>query len=203
VGRPGSSRLTLWIPLLLLLGIVATGPFFWMPRLAAALIRDDGPAKADIAVVLAGDPHGQRILAAASLVREGYVPSVLVSGPVYFDQHESDAAIEFAVHRGSPAEWFIGLPNTALSTRDEARVVLDELKRRNVRSFLRVTSDYHTRRAGRIYAAAIRQMGGSPEMRVVAAPDAYFRRNGWWQSREGAKFFVLEWIKSFATAIGI
>src|SRR5262249_30887701 len=140
---------------------------------------------------------------AADLVREGYVPSVLVSGPVYFDQHESDAAIEFAIHRGNPAEWFIGLPNNAFSTREEARVVLDELKRREVRSFVLVTSDYHTRRAGRIYSAAIRQMGGGPNMRVVAASDRDFRRDGWWKSRQGMKFFVMEWIKTVASAMGI
>jgi uncharacterized SAM-binding protein YcdF (DUF218 family) len=203
VGRPGSSRLKFWLPLLLILVILASGPFFWMPRLAAALIRDDGPAKADMAVVLAGDPRGQRILEAAELVRKGYVPSVLVSGPAYYDEHESDAAIRFAVHHGNPAEWFIGLPNDALSTREEARIVLDELKRRNVRSFVLVTSDYHTRRAGRIYSATMKEMGGGPEMRVVAATDRYFRRDGWWKSREGLKYFVMEWIKTAATAVGI
>ena len=72
-------------------------------------MRDDGPAKADIAVVLAGDYYGHRIDkggragAARAMCR-----SVLVSGPHgFYGMHECDLAIAFAVRQGYPAEWFI------------------------------------------------------------------------------------------------
>jgi uncharacterized SAM-binding protein YcdF (DUF218 family) len=199
----GRSLRKFWILLLVLLVLAVTGPFFWMPRLAALLVRDEGPATADIAVVLAGDPYGQRLLFAADLARQGHVKQILVSGPRYFDIHECDVAIQFAIRKGHPAGWFIALPNDALSTREEARVVVDELKRRGAASFLLVTSDYHTGRAGRIFRSTIRKMGGGPEVRVVAAPDRWFRPDGWWKSREGLKIVFLEWSKTFATAIGI
>ena len=174
----------------------------WLTALGDALIRADGPAKADIAVVLAGDQFGNRILTGGDLVRQGYVPAALVSGPPYYGTAESDLAIAFAVRHGDPAQWFIGFPVEALSTRDEARVIVDELVRRNVHRFLLVTSDYHTARAGRIYRDAIRQRGAALEMRVVAAPDRHFRSDSWWKSREGQKVAVMEWTKTLATAVG-
>jgi len=200
VGRP---RWKLRLFLILFVLLVVTGPFLWMPRLGAALIRDEGPAKADAAVVLAGDPYGQRITRAAELVRQGYTGKVIVSGPSYYGIHECDAAIQYAVREGYPVEWFIALPNDALSTREEAQVVLDELQRRGMRSFLLVTSDYHTARAGRIYRSTMKKRGGGPDMRLVAAPDKWFRPDGWWKSREGLKIAFMEWSKTLATAVGV
>ena len=83
------------------------------------LVRDEGPAHAEIAVVLAGDYYGNRILRAAELVKQGYVPNVLVSGPhMLYGFHECDLAIPFAVKRGYPESWFIRAPNETRSTRD-------------------------------------------------------------------------------------
>ena len=75
-------------------------------------MRDEGPAHADIAVVLAGDYYGNRILRAAELVKQGYVPNVLVSGPAYdLRLYECDLEIPFAVKHGYPESWFIRAPN--------------------------------------------------------------------------------------------
>ena len=168
-----------------------------------ALIHNDNPAKADIAVVLAGDSYGHRILKAGELVRAGYVPAALVSGPASaYGLHECDLAIPFAVRQGYPAESFIAVPNRSLSTKDEAAVFLEELRRRNVKSFILVTSDYHTARARRIFLAAEHAAGGGPEFRTVAAPDEYFHANSWWQSREGQKVAFFEWSKTVATVFG-
>ena len=38
------------------------------------LVRDAAPVHADIAVVLGGDAYGHRILRAADLVKQGFVP---------------------------------------------------------------------------------------------------------------------------------
>ena len=177
---------------------------WWLPLFGQALVHNDGPAKADIAVVLAGDSYGHRILKAAELVREGYVPAVLVSGPAgAYGLNESDLEIPFAVRNGCPAEWFINFPNKSLSTRDEAADVLQELRRRNVKSFLLVTSDYHSARARRIYLAAERASGGGPEFRTVSSPDEFFQANSWWQNRQGQKIAFIEWSKTVATVFGL
>jgi uncharacterized SAM-binding protein YcdF (DUF218 family) len=189
---------------LLLAAAALLGRSLWLPLLGYALVHDDGPAKADIAVVLAGDSWGHRIEKAAELIREGYVPAALISGPPgFYGLHESDYAIAYAVRLGFPAPWFIPLPHSALSTRDEASVVLVELRRRNVRSFLLITSDFHTARARRIFLAAERQMAGGPAMRTVAAPDEHFRPDSWWRNRESQKTAFFEWTKTFANALGM
>jgi uncharacterized SAM-binding protein YcdF (DUF218 family) len=151
-------------------------------------------------VVLAGDFSGNRILTAADLVRRGFAPQVLVSGPSgAYGMHESDLAIPFAVHHGYPQSYFVALPNDDRSTRDEAADVVAALKQRHARRVDIVTSNYHTRRAGNIYRA---QAPGL-EIHMVAAPDVYFTPDGWWHNREGRKTFLLEWMKTVATWFGM
>ena len=59
-------------------------------------------------MVLAGDFYGHRIVKAGELVRAGYVPAGLVSGPAgIYGMHECDLAIAFIVRQGYPADWFI------------------------------------------------------------------------------------------------
>ena len=176
---------------------------WWLRGLGYALIHDDGPARADIAVVLAGDSYGHRIVRAGELVRAGYVPLALVSGPAgAYGLHECDYAIPFAVREGFPAEWFVGFPNQALSTREEAQAILPELRRRQVKSFLLVTNDYHTARARRTWLAVERAAGGGPPFRTVAGPDEFFRPDSWWHNRQAQKTVFFEWSKTVATVFG-
>lgn len=176
----------------------------WLPVFGYALIHDDGPAKADIAVVPAGDGYGHRILKAAELVKQGYVPAVLVSGPAgQYGLYESDLAIPFAVRHGYPAGWFIPFPNSTLSTREEATAILAELRRRHVHSFLLVTSTYHTARAGRTYRSLAGESGGGLTFRTVAAPDEFFVPDSWWRVRESRKTVFNEWSKTIGAAFGL
>jgi len=185
----------------LVLALAAVAHAWWLTALGRLLVHDDGPARADIAVVLAGDYYGNRVVRAAELVKQGYVPQVLVSGPnMFYGLCECDPEIAFAVKRGYPESWFIRAPNEAHSTHQEAAAIVADLRRRGVHRFLLVTSDFHTARAGRIFARAA---APDLQMRVVAAPDRYFRADGWWRNREGQKTFLMEWMKTVATAVGI
>jgi len=190
--------------LLALAGVAFLARDALLGALGTILVHDDGAGKADIAVVLAGDYWGHRLFKAAELVRQGYVPLVLVSGPPgFYGVNEADAAIQFAVGKGYPAEWFIPLRHTALSTREEAVVVLDALKQRNIHSFLLVTSNYHTARARRIYLSAEHERGGGPDLRVVASGDRFFSAGNWWHNREGRKTVFMEWTKTLTSVFGI
>jgi uncharacterized SAM-binding protein YcdF (DUF218 family) len=200
VARHPSRFLKVFVCIIVVVGLLAATHSLWLAMLGRALVRDDGPARADIAVVLAGDYTGGRILKAAELVKEGYVPDVLVSGPqVLYGLYECDVEISFAVRHGYPESWFIRAPNHALSTRDEAASVLPDLRRRGVHRFLLVTSDYHSARAGRIF----RKMGRDFDIRLVTAPDEYFHADDWWRNREGQKTFFFEWSKTVANAVGM
>jgi uncharacterized SAM-binding protein YcdF (DUF218 family) len=189
---------------LLLGAVVYLARDVWLAALGRALVHDDGAGKAEIAVVLAGDAWGNRLTKGAELVRQGYVPRVLVSGPpAFYGINEADAAIHFAVLKGYPAEWFIPLYHTGLSTAAEAVAVLDALKQRHIHSALLVTSDYHSARARRIFLTAERRRGGGPELRVVTSGDRFFSAAGWWHNREGRKTAFLEWTKTLTSVFGI
>jgi uncharacterized SAM-binding protein YcdF (DUF218 family) len=151
-------------------------------------------------VVLAGDYSGNRILTAADLVRRGFAPKALVSGPSgAYGLHETDLAIPFAVRHGYPASYFVSLPNDDRSTKDEADDVIAALNKLHAHRIDIVTSDYHTHRAGNIYRA---QAPGL-EIHMLAAPDVYFTPDGWWKNREGRKTFLLEWMKTVANWLGM
>ena len=189
--------------IVILVVIAVLGRSLWLPWVGYALVRDDGPAKADIAVVLAGDFFGHRVEKAAQLAKQGYVPAVLLSGPPgVYGRNEADLEVEFITGEGYPAQWFIPFPDLAHSTREEAAFILQELRRRNVHSFLLVTSDFHSARAARIFLAAERAMGYQPQIRVVTAADEYFRADSWWREREAQKIVFFEWSKTIATALG-
>jgi uncharacterized SAM-binding protein YcdF (DUF218 family) len=174
----------------------------WLPAIAAPLIHDEGPAHADMIVVLGGDFTGGRIMRAAELIRQGYAPVALVSGPDgYYGGYESDLEIAYAVKRGARHEWFIPFHSSARSTRDEAQNIVPALRSRGVKSILLVTSDFHTGRAGRVFRKAAQGTGIS--VRTTAASDRFFRASSWWRSREAEKTVLLEWLKIITSAFGI
>ena len=166
-----------------------------LTALGSYLDQSGPPQKADAVFVLAGDPSGHRILTAAELVRGGYAPRVVVSGPAgSYGYFECDLAIPFAVRAGYPESYFVRFPNHALSTREEADAATQELRSLGAHRVLLVTSLYHTRRAGKLFRAA------APDLMffVVAAPDDHFAKNGWWHDREARKTFLYEWLKTGA-----
>lgn len=167
-----------------------------MGAIGSYLVQAGEPQKADVVLVLAGDGRGNRILKGAELVREGYAPKVLVSGPGgNYGLHECDLEIPFAVKAGYPESYFIHFENEAHSTREEAQAIVPELRRMGVHRLLLVTSDYHTRRSNNVYREE------APEMNIitVAARDDAFSAHGWWKNREGRKTALYEWMKTVAT----
>jgi uncharacterized SAM-binding protein YcdF (DUF218 family) len=171
-----------------------------LAALGGYLVKAGPPQKADIVVVLAGDSSGNRIMKGAELVREGYAPKVLVSGPAgNYGFFECDLAIPFAVRHGYPESYFQHFEHEAKSTQTEAAALIPEIRRLGAHSVLLVTSDYHTRRAGGIFRHA------APDLTfyVVAAPDQYFTPDAWWHNREARKTFAFEWIKTVTEWFGM
>jgi uncharacterized SAM-binding protein YcdF (DUF218 family) len=171
-----------------------------MAALGGYLVRAEPPAHADMIVVLAGDFSGNRILTAGDLVRQGFAPKALVSGPSgAYGLHESDLAIQFAVRHGYPESCFIAFPNDSRSTKSEADDVLAVLAKYHVHSVDIVTSNYHTRRAGNIWRAK----ASSLTIHMIASPDTFFTPGNWWRDRDARKTFLLEWMKTVATWVGM
>ena len=159
------------------------------------LVKAGPPQKADIIVVLAGDGFGHRILKAAELVKAGYAPQALISGPNgSYGNFECDMAIPFAVRAGYPESYFLHFEHTARSTESEAQQATKKLRQMGVKRVMLVTSNFHTRRAGIMFRHAAPEI----EFFVVAAPDEFFKPDSWWHDREASKTFLYEWMKTLA-----
>lgn len=200
--RQARRRRGCLLPSFLLLILVTVAWFlrtyFWT-ALGSALVENDGAQKAPVIVVLGGDDNGTRILKAAELAQAGYAPFVLVSGPVSLLGHESDTTIEYARRAGFPDSLFQPLPNSTDSTRSEAKFLGNYLRAHGIHKILLVTSNFHTRRAAHL----MRHENPGLQVAVVPAPDPNFTSNGWWKSRNGKKIFLIEWIKTVATWVGM
>ena len=163
-------------------------------------MKSDAPAKADVALVLAGDYSGNRVIRAGELIRAGLVPYAFVSGPSgMYGTYECDFAIRFAAHAGYPETYFMHLEHNARSTVEEAAATIGALRKAGAHSVLLVTSDFHTRRAGSVFRHAAPDL----EFIVAAAPTLDFSADGWWHSREGRKVALYEWMKTVADWFGI
>ncbi len=171
-----------------------------LSAMGAFLVHADPPQKADVAVVLAGDGWGRRILAAAQLERDGYVPKVIVSGTDgAYGNYECDLAIPFAVRHGFPDSYFAHLEHHARSTLEEAQAVVPELRRQGYKRVMIVTSNYHTRRSKSVF------QNMAPDLTILmgAAPDEFFTVDGWWHKREAQKILFTEYEKLIAYWLGI
>jgi uncharacterized SAM-binding protein YcdF (DUF218 family) len=171
----------------------------WLRDLGRELVDTQPPQKSDMIVVLGGDWYGNRILKAAQLAKQGYAPKVLVSGGGYlYGNYEGDMAVPFAVQHGYDPHMFIKLLHPVSSTRAEAEAVIPELRRRGVKRYIIVTSDFHTARAGRLF----REMAPDLELRVVAT-NATSDWDRWWEDRESRKTFLMEWTKTLTSRLGM
>jgi uncharacterized SAM-binding protein YcdF (DUF218 family) len=186
-------RLLLLIVIPILLFVFAR--WLVLPGLGQFLVHAEEPVKAEVAVVLAGDQWGNRVIRGAELKRDGFVGKVLVSGgPGTYGFYESELAVRFAVKKGFPEDYFEALHEEVHSTQEEAHSIAAELKRRGIKTALIVTSDYHSMRARRIW----RHTAPWLDQRMIAAPDRFFRSGTWWYDRESGKNVFTEWAKILA-----
>jgi uncharacterized SAM-binding protein YcdF (DUF218 family) len=191
-----------------ILSVVGVLGLLWWQRAAllapigSLLNVGEAPRRVDAVVVLAGGwEGGGRILKAGELVRAGFAPYALMSGPnSYYEQPECNYAIPFATQRGFPLEYFQCAPNRSLNTEDEAEALIAELQRRKVRTFLVVSVETHLRRARTIYT---RLLPPGMEVHFIASDSPGFQLSQWWKVREGRKAIFFEWTKLITTQFGI
>lgn len=192
--------------LLAALAGVALAYAFRVPLLTAAgtyLIADETPKPADAIVVLAGSTP-DRILEAVDLYEKGLAPLIVLTrgsegpgirqlrqrGVHVLEPHEENASI--AGQLGVPAAAIDIVGGGAGGTVTEARVVVDYLRDKGIKSAIIVTSKMHTRRAGWIY----RGIAGDEISFTTCAShyDSYDPTN-WWHFRGQTRRVVIEYQK--------
>jgi len=171
-----------------------------LPPIGEYLIKTDPPEKAEVIVVLGGDVSGFRITQAAALARKGLAPKILVSGPDgFFGSYECDFAIPFAVKAGFPESLFERVPNSARSTKDEAALFIPMLRKMGVKHYILLSSDFHTRRAGKLF----REAGPDLKVTVIGVTHPDYQMSKWWTSRESQKIVWAEMTKTITGPFGI
>jgi uncharacterized SAM-binding protein YcdF (DUF218 family) len=161
-------------------------------RLAGGFwVVGDTPQPSDAIVILANDDYeGDRATRAAELFKAGWAPHIVASGQ-YLRPYASAAELEQhdLSERGVPASAITKLAHRGRDTREEAVEVSAALSSHGWKKILIVTSNYHTRRARYIYQ---RMLPAGCQVRVIAARDAEYDPDRWWQSRAGTKIFFRE-----------
>ncbi|HEX5481566.1 MAG TPA: YdcF family protein [Terriglobia bacterium] len=163
------------------------------------LVKTDPlPAHAPVAVVLNGSIQGvlARTAGGVRLLQAGKVDHLMLSVPAlsYWGENVPEVANRFfEKHFGNAiASRVVYCVSDAESTLAEAEALSQCLGREGWRQVVVVTSNYHTRRAGRIWRAAGKRAHPGFEVYMDGVFDGSYQPRGWWRRREYAKTWLLE-----------
>jgi uncharacterized SAM-binding protein YcdF (DUF218 family) len=180
---------------LLVLLVVGGGLYLGGPYLLTFagryLITQDALVKADIALVLSGQPY-LRVPEAARLYHEGLAPKILLVneprprgqedlfrvGLRYPDSLEISLQLLEALR--VPCDAILTIPERADDTQAEADVVTRFFSGRSDRTLIIVTSKAHTTRARKIFSTSL---GANVTLVMHPAPADPFDPGRWWQDR--------------------
>jgi uncharacterized SAM-binding protein YcdF (DUF218 family) len=154
-------------------------------------IVEDKLEHSDAIIVLSDDNfYADRATRAAQVYRQGLAPLVVASGRRLRPYAGIAELMEHdLVERGVPKDKILRAAHDADSTRMEAQALAQVATQHKWRSFIIVTSNYHTRRARYIFEHVFPK--GSI-IRVTGARDGDFDPGSWWERRISVKEFVRE-----------
>lgn len=172
-------------------------------HVASQLVYGDSIVPSDAIVVLSGDRTGERLMAGISLFKKGYGKNIVFwGGTVYWKVTLAELFLKQLKESGIGPKSAVWSEERLLenSTAGEAHVNMTLLKNKGARSFILVTSNYHSARAKYIYAPLAERNG--MKMYVYPSQDSDVKLEGWWRDRESAKIVFLElqktlWYKLF------
>lgn len=165
--------------------------------MASQLVYEDDIKPCDAIVVLAGDNTGDRLIAGVSLFKKGYGRYIVFwGGPAYWKITHAELFLRLLKEYGVGPEFAVWSEEKLFenSTGGEAEVIMRLLERKGAKSFILVTSNYHTARAREVYAPLARK--NRMAMYVYPAQDTSINIKGWWKDRESAKNIILEFEKT-------
>lgn len=194
------KKIKLGLSLVVVAGLLWLGHESILTALASYLVQAESPRKAEVAIVLGGDLGGDRAAMGCDLLKRGIVDRIwFSSSQAIFGHTESEMAKEWAAAHGCDPAKMTALHADVDSTGDEARSIALKLKSEGIHSYLLVTSNFHTRRAGNLF----RRSAPGIEQTVVAAADDNFPVDRWWKDRRTRKTFAYEWLKTVTNWFGV
>lgn len=196
-------RLCRLLVMLLVLGLgFYIGSPYLLTTLGRYLITEEPLAKADVILVLSGEPY-LRIPEAARLYHEGFAPTILL--PRALKERGTDDLLRVGIRIPDEQENSVKLledlrvPRKAIltiqersdSTRGEMQTVAQFLKEHPARTLVVVTSKAHTRRASKIFS---RGLGAGIRLIMHPAGNDPFDPSRWWHDRTDTKSVIHEYL---------
>lgn len=184
------------------IAVIACGVFLLLRFGGYILVNTNPlPPHAQVAVVLNGSAAGLRARTAGAikLLESGIVSNLLMSVPPQTYWGESVPVVahqyfakQFGAADASKIDYCISAAN---STFEEAHAVTDCLQAAGWTRVIIVTSNYHTRRAGRIWRKAAAKAKPPLTVWLHGVADGDYQPRGWWSKRIYAKTWLLEFSK--------
>jgi len=187
--------------------VIALVVLLWGDRLVIAV--DPMPSHVDAAIVLQGSIAAEkvRIAGAMNLLQRGIADRVLLSVPKesYWGQSipaVARAYIERTYGNDLAARVdFCELSSEVNSSAQEAEAAIGCIEEHHLRSIAVVTSEYHTRRARRLWRRTIKRRAAAVDVSMESVADPEFQRP-WWRHRQAAKIWLGESLKLAWTMLG-
>jgi uncharacterized SAM-binding protein YcdF (DUF218 family) len=168
-----------------------------LERIGSNLVIQDEIKPSDAIVVLAGSHTGNRMDEAVRVFNKGMGKVLVFSGYPYYPGMDSHFGMQqYAIKHGIPKEKIAMEKATGeRSTWGEALSNLKQLEQLKARSFILVTSSFHTRRSKWVYERSIEKLNMDISFSVQSAPDPTVPYPAWWKARSGQKKIFNEYLK--------
>ena len=201
MGYKGKVRLKKrWIFTLVFLSmgvlLIATHSLY-LSALGKFLVVSDPLAKVDALVVLDGDyPEHERLLHAVQLWQQGYAPRIILSAKLAdWQTYEDYPAWRHAMKLNMlPADALFVVGHNADSTKEEAHKLLPFMQEHGIKQIIVVTSNYHTRRAKKVFKEV--WADSDVQFSITAADSPKFHPAEWWKRRTDSRMFFYEFSKT-------
>ncbi|HRD51507.1 MAG TPA: YdcF family protein [Flavobacteriales bacterium] len=169
------------------------------------LIAEDGLEHADAIVVLGGAPL-ERAPVGARLLREGWAPHLIFTGELpdeklaLYGIARTEASVGLdAAGLDSTERSRVRLLEMGTSTQEEAMAIRDFALENSLSRIIVVTTEFHTRRAGKVFRKALEPAGIT--VLVRAAPGTDYDPKRWWEREAGMIMVNNECMKTLYYAV--
>ena len=168
-----------------------------MNEVSKFLVHSDPLEPAEAIIVLSGSGTGNRIRAGAMLFQKGLGKIIIISGDKIYPGYYTHTLMKnHAINLGVPEDKIIASKiEGQVSTWGEGIDNLKKLKENNFKSFIVVTSAFHSYRTHIIYDQLISDFGYNFKWSVYPAEDPRVPIEGWWTKRVARIAIVLEFMK--------
>lgn len=153
------------------------------------------PRRADAIAILGGDEEGERALRALALFREGYAPTIVMTG-----LQQGVAAVPAGLNWRAEFLEAGGVPRSAMrfelqarNSYTEAVQLLALMRKEGWRTLIVVSDPPHMRRLSWMWGAVFE--GSGLEYVLVASEPDWWEPGDWWRHEKSGQFVIQELIK--------